>query len=463
VKQVMECGEDRVCNRAMKRKYRIIMLLVCALMLGGCKRQNTEEAVAETQNNNVLDAKGTMESKETFTQKEAYRKDLEELFQVTEDTHPEFILNDIPEQYEEKKQEILSAVTDETTDEEFAFMVQRYLTLLRDGHSRASNENFPSCVDVHCTAVGEHLYLLNEENEITADEVLAVEGVTVKELFEVVDEYFTAENEAAKDVNHTNWAVSKTILKLAGCDVTKEQMEVTLKCAEKTETKMMGFTNKNIYSCYDTLYDVTSKMIEDSIYYIDMNVCNVNAALDRQVKELQQVIDGGVKKIIIDVRDNPGGNSDAPLAFLEAMDMKAPSYGCFIRYSKLAKENYSSYPSTGSDNYEPDVSSAKKNPDIQLVVLTNENTYSSATMLASWVKDGHLGTVIGRTSSNAPSSYGDILYYTLTNSNITFTLSHKRFLRADQNADPKSVTPDIETDYSEDILSVAVEYLKSLE
>ena len=111
--------------------------------------------------------------------------------------------------------------------------------------------------------------------------------------------------------------------------------------------------------------------------------------------------------------------------------------------------------------HDPDRTTARKNENINLVVLTNVNTYSSATMLAVFVKDGGLGTVIGTPSSNAPSSYGDILYYTLPKSRIEVSISYKRFLRPDAEADPRIVMPDICAEYGEDILARAVEYLNS--
>ena len=55
---------------------------------------------------------------------------------------------------------------------------------------------------------------------------------------------------------------------------------------------------------------------------------------------------------------------------------------------------------------------AKANEDVQLIVLSDHITFSSATMLCVWVRDGKLGKIVGEPSTNKPNSYGDILMLT---------------------------------------------------
>ena len=52
-------------------------------------------------------------------------------------------------------------------------------------------------------------------------------------------------------------------------------------------------------------------------------------------------------------------------------------------------------------------------------------------MMAVFVRDGKLGKIVGEASSNNPCSYGDIIYYSLPNSKINGTISHKQFIRPD--------------------------------
>ena len=120
-----------------------------------------------------------------------------------------------------------------------------------------------------------------------------------------------------------------------------------------------------------------------------MNTCDVNQNLEAQVEE--QESDPGRVHVIIDVRDNRGGFGGMH-KIVKAMGMN-PKLRRYIRYSDLASKQRN-VRSEGFMQYDPDKTKAKRNENIQLVVLTNEITYSSATMMAVFVQDGYLGTVI---------------------------------------------------------------------
>ena len=141
--------------------------------------------------------------------------------------------------------------------------------------------------------------------------------------------------------------------------------------------------------------------------------------------------------------------------------MEPPHYGAYVRYSPLAKGTYPDKyaQDSGGDRYAPQPEAAKANPNVQLVVLTDENTFSSANMMAVYVRDGKLGTLIGRPSSNMPNHYGDILTFTLEHTRTYCTVSHKQWLRPDQSVKDNSLSPDIVTAVGEDALQSALAYL----
>ena len=96
---------------------------------------------------------------------------------------------------------------------------------------------------------------------------------------------------------------------------------------------------------------------------------------------------------------------------------------------------------------------------IELVVLSDKYTFSSATLLCTWIRDGNLGKIIGEPSSNQPSAYGDILVFTLKNSKLEIVISHKKFIRPDQYKKENVLIPNIETS-AEAAYQQGVEYLK---
>nr|WP_320058004.1 S41 family peptidase [uncultured Bacteroides sp.] len=173
-----------------------------------------------------------------------------------------------------------------------------------------------------------------------------------------------------------------------------------------------------------------------------------------------------IQTLVIDVRDNSGGNSrlcDVLLSWLKPYeDIKR--FSSSIRFSKLWEETYpslangyrqallrhensyeigniyssaflSSLTNKGNSTQGKGKEYFRLNRDYKLifegniVFIQNAKTYSSAGLLISTVMDNNMGIVIGSESSYKPCNYGDILYWELPNTNIKGTLSHKVFTR----------------------------------
>jgi len=79
--------------------------------------------------------------------------------------------------------------------------------------------------------------------------------------------------------------------------------------------------------------------------------------------------------------------------------------------------------------------------------------------MAYWVQDGGFGNIVGAPSINAPSSFGDMLFFNLPYTGLQVRVSHALFLRPDANADQSVLWPDIMVDPA-DALEVAIEYLR---
>ena len=185
--------------------------------------------------------------------------------------------------------------------------------------------------------------------------------------------------------------------------------------------------------------------------------CVDDANLKSTARELKQAVEQGCTKVIIDARGNGGGSSNACERLLNAMGMKAPTYGTLMRYSREAKEQVGYLRSSGTFTMKPNPA-ARQNPAVNLVVLCDRDTYSSATMLCVFVRDGQLGTLIGEASSNMPNHSGDITFVALEHSHLFASVSHKRFLRPSGETESRMVVPDIETS-SREAYQAALDYL----
>ncbi len=192
----------------------------------------------------------------------------------------------------------------------------------------------------------------------------------------------------------------------------------------------------------------------------------------------------GIKTLVVDIRDNGGGNSllcDQLLSWLKPYGEIKHGTGK-MRVSKLWESQYPNlmksfkvnlqekgipfhlgelYDSELVEN-ETDLMLADLFPmnhdsdsifDGEVVFIQGSGTFSSAGDLVTTAIDNGIGIVIGGNSIYSPSGYGDLLYWELPNTHIQGFVSHKIFMRPDatkhnENAIiPDIPLPDIWADY----------------
>jgi C-terminal processing protease CtpA/Prc len=175
----------------------------------------------------------------------------------------------------------------------------------------------------------------------------------------------------------------------------------------------------------------------------------------------------GVRALVVDLRNNTGGNSvlgemllgyvaDRPVAQLARREVKV---------SQQIKELYRG-PQRDRARFDPDYDRILAAPEGSLLnlparpatpqpvdqrfrgdlyVLIGPATYSSAIMLASAVKDHRLGVLVGEETAGTATLYGDACPFTLPHTGLQGFVSHKWFLRPSGVDDGRGVLPDVET------------------
>lgn len=386
--------------------------------------------------------------------------DAVDLVATLERTHPLFLAEPYPEAYLAAREAFLAGVPNCQTQADFRLAVSLYLNSLNDGHTgvrRQSNAFAPSYAQIRVAALGSDLFILDDDGRLTSETITVVGGVPIADIFSVVDAYFPAENQTAKDASHSKRMLNCDLLALAGCALTEDAVTVTIDDGGQTRQQSVPFGEEPLLrvNYYSEETAVSCERMGD-VFYIDFNECDTGKALNAVCRQLKIALREGVSRVIVDARDNPGGNSNACEKILNTMGMRVPSYGVIRRNSPLANEQRGYGRKEGFVEHSRSLDGAKQNPDISLVVLVNDGTFSSATMLAVWVQDGKLGRVVGYPSANAPTSYGDILNYTLPRTGVEVIMSHKQFQRPDANADQTTLTPDVFVLYGEDALEAAL-------
>lgn len=394
---------------------------------------------------------------ETVLTAEQVIEDRDKAIEYMEEIHPYFILVEDQGDYEEAKQKYIQTAASEMSVRDFQAATAEYIGFFQDGHTRLAWKE-EEYVDVKSTYHEGKTYVV-KDGEITDVYVESFGGVGVETIYAAIDMMFPAENEMAQAINRYNYVDGKNFLTYVGAEITDDKISVVF--SDGTEG-VFGFYNPSevATATEDEEYTGNSWYMDGDIFVVDFNTCSDDEELRGIASELSKKVEEGCTKVIIDVRENGGGNSDACVRLLEAMDMKAPQYDMVIRYSEDAKEQRGYLRSNGMYRWNAK-SDGKLNEDIDLVVLCDRYTFSSATMMCVYVRDGKLGTLIGEPSSNMPNAYGDILYFVLPNSHLYGTVSHKQFIRPDETNNERMLVPEIQTT-SEDAYDAAVKYLKGI-
>lgn len=384
-------------------------------------------------------------------------EDRDKAIEYLEEIHPYFILEENQSDYQITREKYIQATNDAMSVRDLQAATAEYLCFFQDGHTKlrwAENEY----VDLRSTYYDGKTFVV-KDGEITDVYIESFGGVAVENIYEAIDKMFPAENEMAQAINRYNYVDGKNVLTFMGAEIIEDKISVAF--SDGTQG-VYGFYNPSLVTTTATEEEYTGNRwyMDGDIFVVDFNTCSDDEQLREIASELSKKVDEGCTKVIIDVRENGGGNSNACERLLEAMSMEAPQYDMVIRYSKDAKEQRGYFRSSGMYRWKAK-SNGKKNENIDLVVLCDRYTFSSATMMCVYVRDGKLGTIIGEPSSNMPNAYGDILYFVLPNSHIYGMVSHKQFIRPDESNNERMLVPDIQTS-SEDAYDKAVEYLKEL-
>ena len=95
----------------------------------------------------------------------------------------------------------------------------------------------------------------------------------------------------------------------------------------------------------------------------------------------------------------------------------------------------------------------------KVYVLTSVRSFSAAMDFAMYVKDNHLGLIVGQASGNRADSYGDVVCFRLPESKLYMQISWKKWYRIDTSTADAFIEPDLPC-AAEDALDAAFNAIK---
>lgn len=470
--------------KSLRYSCSIILTLLCVLGLGAC--QSSQET------NPPPSVKPASEA-QSLSDAERISIDAQHLVHFLEQVHPYFI-EDADEAYELQRDGYLEQAKRPMSADAFFLLSSAYLSFLDDAHTclfTFQEEALPIAWVWRDDAL-----VVPADAKTPYDRyVLEIGGVLVSEIANFVDEHFPAETEFARLWNRQIYSRYRFVLEALDAQYGADGLSIVMGRinGDKDRETMqlyyeeLGITPQNSYDIPDDYPDQNFRLQmleEDSIAYLQTRQCVFDASHSQAVSDLEAALERGVKKVIIDVRYNSGGNSGVWRAFMALLGMQGKEPEVLIRNStvlreqmlqryeripisnaeerKLLKGNISLYESMGEYMRTQSNDTIISNPDIQLIVLAGERTYSAAMTLVVAVHDSKLGTVIGNGIRNAPSCYTDAISFTLPTTHFSGSVSHKKVTRPSPELDEiGDLGLDIEIPLGEDALQVALELLRN--
>jgi Peptidase family S41 len=159
-----------------------------------------------------------------------------------------------------------------------------------------------------------------------------------------------------------------------------------------------------------------------------------------------------IKKLIIDVRGNTGGQSDAGAYVLQYLTSK-PLNQVSKAYERIHEGNagwfnYKGEPGTlktmnmdDEDIIEPITTDKRFNGEV--LVLSDEMTYSAGIIFITNIQDHKMATLIGRPTGGYANQTGNIEAFRLPNTKLLVYAPARTFVRVNGDSTIHSVRPDI--------------------
>ncbi len=255
---------------------------------------------------------------------------------------------------------------DVQTKTDYALLVCEYFAALNIGHAWSTIYAYSAAQRAE---VVENRLFVSNPNQYLADcgfrdkdEIVGINGLSIDEYADRLGKYLPASTETARQYNARRWALIDSFTdSLLICDVVREGERLNIEVPLKRKGE--------IASNSSNLPMVTSKALNEQVGYI-----NITSMMGNVVEEFAEAYQAvcDLPYLIVDVRNNGGGNSDNGLRIAEYL---------------LCNEQ--AHCVHGTITPQPNAYTGK------LFLLTSPYTFSAAESFAIDLKESGLATLIG--------------------------------------------------------------------
>jgi hypothetical protein len=413
-------------------------------------------------------------------------KDFNYLVKEIEEIHPNCYAYVLEPDLSNAEKDVLAQLTKDMTRQEFFKIIAPFFGLLKDGHSQIwvpyqdRNEKatknilfFPLKLEFQKQG---KCYITNnlssDSTIIKGDELLSINNIPINNISDSLMLFFNGERNEFKIKVLENmyfelllWYVYDfknkfNIEYFNSKDNVVKKNTISGVTLNKIKTQT---TNPDLVANEKLRFNLLK---DSSIAILEINSFTGSCAefVNFYKSCFGKIKENSIKNLIINVRNNGGGNSsycDSLLNYLtdssycqfSALELKniprakrqlkkeMPFLYRLIPFNML-------FPGTKNNCYLIKQANKKpKNNQLRfhgnIYVLTSEFTFSSASNFACTIKDFHIGKIIGQETGGLASCYGPAIDFKLPNTKIDVEVSYQHVLRPAGFDDGRGVIPDI--------------------
>lgn len=245
-------------------------------------------------------------------------------------------------------------------------------------------------------------------------------------------------------------------------DKTVEVPGVTLKVWQEEQNRQTGWDS----ACDEK---ISYQKFGDVGY---LNACSFSIP-QKQIDSIHKKIDlvfeqiekDNPKYLLIDVSKNSGGQSvvgrmiiddfyDKPYRGFGSNFKRSQAYIDLLKSWKIeADDYYKAAPEGKVFHFPPDTTFPQPKPRYKgkVILLVGNGTFSSAMMMATWIKDNHIATIAGETPVNGhPNGFGELYQTKLPNTRINILFGVKQWIRPSGDLKDNLLKPDVEVKLTDD-------------
>lgn len=449
----------------------MVLLVAVIFLLGGCGNQSIDSSNNSNEKNQSMDIILEKHSTENLI------KDIDFLIKTIEEVHPNAYAYLDKETFYKEVNEIKSKINRPMNSIEFYKEIAPLVSLLKDGHTNVfipkdlfaeflistGKKQFPLVIEIRNNKIFNKKSMNKEIDIPIGAEILSINDIEAERIVKELKKYETGMKDQYKEVKLERDFYFLSWLGYQFLD----EYKLTYKYEDNVSTIVTDGVSKDkldsylkrMYS-YSTNYNY--EIFDDKICYLDFNSFSDYSSFEKLLERMfKEINEKNIEKLIIDIRDNGGGNSrlgdllisyiyDKPFYLFSRTDVK-------VSKQIIERDNWGDVSQIGetvtydgSPIYNADMENRFNG---RICVLTNRYTFSSAADFAVTIKDFNIGRLIGEETGGLATCYGDVYHFSLPNSNLNCGVSYKYFVRPNKDEASNGITPHHEVKQSLDDLA----------